>query len=297
MSTSEDQKPLLGVIGGSGLYDMAGLNDVETRTVQTPWGLPSDDVVIGTVNGTRTAFLPRHGRGHRFTPTEVNYRANVAALKSLGCAFVLSVSAVGSMKEEIAPGHLVVVDQFIDRTVARARSFFGDGVVGHITFSDPICPVLRPLVLAAAQQACAAAGTTAHDGGVYICIEGPQFSTRAESLLYRSWGVSVIGMTNMPEARLAREAGLSYATLALATDYDCWRESEEPVSVEAVVATLKKNVGVAQQVIQRVAASLATSAPASPFARVVDGAVMTSPDVRALEARRKLRFIAGDLIG
>ncbi len=288
-----NQKPLLGVIGGSGLYDMPGLTDVEQRTVQTPWGLPSDDVVIGTLSGTRTAFLPRHGRGHRFTPTEVNYRANVAALKSLGCEFVVSVSAVGSMKEAIAPGHLVVIDQFIDRTVARPRSFFGDGVVGHITFSDPICPVLRPILLAAAQKT----GTTTHDKGVYICIEGPQFSTRAESLLYRSWGVSVVGMTNMPEARLAREAGMSYATLALATDYDCWHESEEAVSVEAVVATLKKNVGVAQQVITNVAASLQASKPTSPFGRVVDGAVMTSPEARALEARRKLRFIAGDLIG
>lgn len=290
---SDQQKPLLGVIGGSGLYDMPGLKDVETRAVETPWGLPSDDVVIGTVNGTRTAFLPRHGKGHRFTPTEVNYRANVAALKHLGCEFVVSVSAVGSMKEEIAPGHLVVVDQFIDRTVARPRSFFGDGVVGHITFGDPICHVLRPILLEAAR----ATKATIHDKGTYICIEGPQFSTRAESNLYRSWGVSVIGMTNMPEARLAREAGLSYATLALATDYDCWHEGEESVSVEAVVAVLKQNVAVAQQVIANVAATLAKSKPVSPFGRVAEFAVMTSPEVRALEAKRKLRFIAGDLIG
>jgi 5'-methylthioadenosine phosphorylase len=286
-------RPLLGVIGGSGLYDMPGLADKETRAVETPWGQPSDDVVIGTLHGTRTAFLPRHGRGHRFTPTEVNYRANIAALKSLGCEFVVSVSAVGSMKEAIAPGHLVVVDQFIDRTVARPRTFFGDGVVGHITFSDPICPVLRPILLDAAKKT----GTPTHDGGVYICIEGPQFSTRAESLLYRTWGVSVIGMTNMPEARLAREAGLSYATLALATDYDCWHESEDAVSVEAVVAVLKKNVAVAQQVIANVAQSLSTSKPTSPYGRVVDGAVMTSPEMRAHEALRKLRVIAGDLIG
>ncbi len=291
-------RPLLGVIGGSGLYDMPGLTDVEQRSVETPWGLPSDDVVIGTLQGTRAAFIPRHGRGHRFTPTEVNYRANVAALKHLGCEFVVSVSAVGSMKLEIAPGDLVVVDQFIDRTVARPRTFFGDGVVGHVGFADPICPVLRPILLAAARSTPA----TTHDGGTYICIEGPQFSTRAESNLFRSWGVSVIGMTNMPEARLAREAGMSYATLALATDYDCWHESEEAVSVEAVVAVLKKNVAVAQQVITNVAATLARAngagtPPKSPWANVVDGAVMTSPEARALEARRKLRYIAGDLIG
>ena len=291
---SEKKQPLLGIIGGSGLYDMAGLTDVETRSVETPWGLPSDDVIIGTLAGTRTAFLPRHGKGHRFTPTEVNYRANVAALKHLGCSFVVSVSATGSMKEEIAPGHLVVIDQFIDRTVARPRTFFGDGVVGHIGFADPICPVLRPVLLAAAKTTAA----TVHDGGVYICIEGPQFSTKAESKLYRSWGVSVIGMTNMPEARLAREAGLSYATLALATDYDCWHESEESVSVEAVIAVLKKNVATAQEVIRAVAARLAApDAPQSPWTTSIGGAVMTSPEVRALEARRKLRFIAGDLIG
>ncbi len=290
----EQQQPLLGIIGGSGLYDMTGLSDVETRSVETPWGLPSDDVVVGTLSGCRTAFLPRHGRGHRFTPTEVNYRANVAALKHLGCRFVVSVSATGSMKEEIAPGDLVVVDQFIDRTVARPRSFFGDGIVGHVGFADPICPVLRGVLLEAAR----ATAATTHDGGTYICIEGPQFSTRAESLLYRSWGVSVIGMTNMPEARLAREAGLSYATLALATDYDCWRESEEAVSVEAVVAVLHRNVATAQDVIRRVAQRLAgPDAPSNPWTNSIAGAVMTSPEARALEARRKLRFIAGSLLG
>jgi 5'-methylthioadenosine phosphorylase len=289
------EKPLLGILGGSGLYDMPGLTERTTIAVDTPWGMPSDDLVVGTLSGIRVAFLPRHGRGHRFTPTEVNYRANVAALKHLGCEFVLSVSATGSMKEEIAPGHLVVPDQFIDRTVARPRTFFGDGVVGHISFADPVCPTLRALVLAAAQET----GTTTHDGGVYLCIEGPQFSTRAESLLYRSWGVSVIGMTNMPEARLAREAGLSYATLALPTDYDCWHTAEEPVSVEAVVATLKQNVATARQVITNLARRLAAAdAPRkSPWADGVAGSVMTDAEHRPLEALRRLRVIAGDLLG
>ena len=288
-------QPLLGVIGGSGLYDMEGLADVESVSVSTPWGQPSDDIVIGTLNGTRTAFLPRHGRGHRFTPSEVNYRANVAALKQLGCAFVLSVSAVGSMKQEIAPGHLVIVDQFIDRTVGRARTFFGDGIVGHVGFADPVCTVLRPLVLDAAR----ATGATTHDGGTSICIEGPQFSTRAESQLFRTWGVSVIGMTNLPEARLAREAGLSYATLALATDYDCWHAGEEAVTVEAVMAVMKQNISVAREVVRNLAEALAQPlAPReSPFKGILAGAVMTSPSARSMEAKRRLRAIAGDILG
>lgn len=290
-----NEKPLLGVIGGSGLYDMPGLSDKESHAVDTPWGQPSDDILVGTLEGTRTAFLPRHGRGHRFTPSEVNYRANIAALKRLGCEFILSVSATGSMKEEIAPGHLVIPDQFIDRTVARPRTFFGDGIVGHIVFADPVCEMLRQHVLAAARDT----GTTTHDRGVYVCIEGPQFSTRAESQLYRSWGVSVIGMTNMPEARLAREAGMSYATLALPTDYDCWHETEEAVSVEAVVATLQKNVATAQQVVANLAnrLSVADGPRQSPYHDVVAGAVMTDAQYRPREALRRLRVIAGDVLG
>lgn len=271
---------------------MPGLADKETRAVETPWGQPSDDVVIGTLHGTRTAFLPRHGRGHRFTPTEVNYRANIAALKSLGCEFVVSVSAVGSMKEAIAPGHLVVVDQFIDRTVARPRTFFGDGVVGHITFSDPICPVLRPILLDAAKKT----GTPTHDGGVYICIEGPQFSTRAESLLYRTWGVSVIGMTNMPEARLAREAGLSYATLALATDYDCWHESEADVDVAAVIAVLKQNADLARSVVVELAKAIASS-PRISAEGCMQHAIITHKDAITADARRRLQLLIGKYLG
>lgn len=289
------ERPILGVIGGSGLYDMPGLADVERRGVHTAWGLPSDDVVLGSLEGTRTAFLPRHGRGHRFTPSEVPYQANLAALKQLGCEFVVSVSAVGSLKLEIAPGHLVVVDQFIDRTLQRPRTFFGDGVVGHVPFGDPVCATLRAILLDAAR----ATGAPVVDGGCYVCIEGPTFSTKAESHLFRSWGASVVGMTNLPEARLAREAGLSYATLALATDYDCWHEGEEHVSVEAVVAVLKKNVAVAQEVVRGVARRLAgAGAPRkSPYADVARGAVMTSPDAMQREARRRLAAIVGDALG
>lgn len=289
-------KPLLGVIGGSGLYDMAELTDREAVSVETPYGLPSDDLVIGTLEGTRTAFLPRHGRGHRYTPSEVPYRANVWALKSLGCEFILSISAVGSMKESIAPGHLVVVDQLIDRTAGRERSFFGGGLVGHVPFADPVCETLRRLVLEASRATSAPA---VHDGGTYICIEGPTFSTKAESRLYRSWGVDVIGMTNLPEARLVREAGMSYATVALATDYDCWHESEEPVSVEAVLAILKQNVAVAQDVVKRTARALAAEdAPReSPYKDVAAMALMTARDAIPVDRRRSARRLFGEYLG
>lgn len=288
--------PLLGVIGGSGLYDMAELRDKEPVSVETPYGMPSDDLVVGTLEGTRTAFLPRHGRGHRYTPSEVPYRANVWALKSLGCEFVLSISAVGSMKESIAPGHLVVVDQLIDRTVGRDRSFFGGGLVGHVPFADPVCETFRRVVLEAAR------GTSApgvHDGGTYICIEGPTFSTKAESRLFRSWGVDVIGMTNLPEARLVREAGMSYATVALATDYDCWHESEESVSVEAVLAILKQNVAVAQDVVRRTAKRLAADdgPKVSPYKDVAAMALMTSRDCIPVDRRRSARRLFGEYLG
>lgn len=288
-------KAHLGVIGGSGLYDMAGLTDVEQVSVETPWGMPSDEIVIGTLEGTRTAFLPRHGRGHRYTPSEVPYQANVWALKKLGVSFVVSVTAVGSLKEEIAPGHLVVVDQFIDRTIGRPRTFFGEGVVGHVPFGDPVCPSLRQVLLAAAR----AVHTDVVDGGTYVCIEGPTFSTRAESEVFRSWGASVVGMTNLPEARLAREAGLSYATLALATDYDCWHVGHDDVSVEAVVAVLKKNVARAQEAVRHVARALAApEAPRqSPWKDVVRGAVMTDPAAIPVNARKKLAAILGDTLG
>lgn len=291
------QNPIrMAVIGGSGLYDMDGLDDVRKLSVNTPFGLPSDDIVAGTLNGTAIAFIPRHGQGHRFTPSEVPYRANIWALKSLGVEFVVSVSAVGSMREAIEPGHLVMVDQLIDRTVGRERTFFGEGVVGHVGFAEPICETLRKILVKAAKDADA---PEVHDGGTYICIEGPTFSTRAESNLFRSWGVDVIGMTNLPEARLAREAGMSYATIALATDYDCWHESEDDVSVEAVIAILKKNVALAQRVVTNVATALAADgAPTqSPYSDAAKYAVMTGHEKIPVERARAIRVLFNDVLG
>lgn len=235
------------MIGGSGLYAMDGLADVREVRVRTPFGEPSDAFVIGTLDGVRVAFLPRHGRGHRIAPTEVNARANLWALKSLGVSRLLSVSAVGSMKEEIRPRDFVIPDQIVDRTRSRPYSFFGDGIVAHVSFADPFCPVLRRALL----DGCREIGVRAHDGGAYICIEGPTFSTRAESRVFRSWGVSVIGMTAVPEAKLAREAEVCYATVALATDYDVWKEGEE-VSVEAVVGNLVANAENVKRLVRAV---------------------------------------------
>jgi len=235
----------IGVIGGTGLYDMPGIEVVREHELDTPFGRPSDTIVEAAFKGKTLFFLPRHGRGHRISPSEVNYRANIFALKTLGVERIISISAVGSMREEIAPGHVVIVDQFLDRTLGRPRTFFGDGIVGHVGFADPICSDLA----GALHDAAVEVGATVHRGGTYICIEGPQFSTRAESNTFRAWGVSVIGMTNLPEARLAREAEICYATVALATDYDCWHEEEDDVSVESVIAVLKKNVRTAQKII------------------------------------------------
>jgi 5'-methylthioadenosine phosphorylase len=245
-------RAVLGVIGGSGLYDLPGLSGVRRETVSTPFGEPSDPVVIGQLGDQEIAFLSRHGAGHRLTPSEVNGRANIWALKKLGVDRLVSVSAVGSMKEEIVPGHLVLPTQYIDRTFARSKTFFGEGIVAHVAFSDPVCPQLHKHLAAS----CFAAGATVHPQGTYLCIEGPHFSTRAESMVYRGWGVSVIGMTNMPEAKLAREAELPYATLALSTDYDCWHSSEESVTVEMVIATLQQNVALAKDVARRLAHAL-----------------------------------------
>ena len=227
----------IGVIGGSGLYEIDGLQNVKTEAVSTPFGDPSDQFVIGSLGDAELVFLPRHGRGHRILPSELPFRANIWAMKKLGVERIVSVSAVGSLKEKIEPGHAVIVDQFIDRTRGKREStFFGDGIVGHVTFADPICHYLGEILSAAVNET----GWTSHKGGTYICMEGPQFSTRAESHLYRSWGADVIGMTNLQEAKLAREAEICYATLALATDYDCWHE--EDVTVEQVLKTMASNI-------------------------------------------------------
>ena len=278
----------VGVIGGSGLYDIEGLEHVDEIALETPYGAPSDVIVSGVLGGTRLLFLPRHGRGHRLLPGEVPYRANIWALKSLGADWCLSISAVGSLREEIVPGHVVIVAQFIDRTKDRPSTFFGDGVAGHVAFGQPISPVFARVVEGAARDA----GATVHVGGTYVCMEGPAFSTRAESELHRSWGASVIGMTNLPEAKLAREAEIGYATLALATDYDCWHEEHDDVSVEAVMATLEKNVALAKRVVQLVAERVPQE-----LDPVVDGAcryaVMTAPELIPAHRMEALRPIIG----
>ena len=240
---------LLGVIGGSGLYSMKELNIVEKVTVDTPFGAPSEDVVIGELSGTRMAFLPRHGSGHFIPPSEINFRANIFALKKLGVEQIISVSAVGSMKEKLQPGHFSIPYQFIDKTTRRISTFFTTGIVGHVALADPVClATAKDLSLAAHKV-----DAVVHDGGTYVCIEGPQFSTRAESNVYRQWGVDIIGMTNATEAKLAREASLCYATLALVTDYDCWKEEEEHVTVEAVLEIMHKNVETAQKILKELA--------------------------------------------
>ena len=243
---------LVGVIGGSGLYQMKDLKILEKIPVETPFGSPSAELVRGELQGTQMIFLPRHGAGHAIPPSEINFRANIFALKKMGVARIVSVSAVGSMKEHIPPGDFVVPDQFIDRTVRRVSTFFTEGIVGHVGFADPICPEVAKSLAGSAKVV----GGRVHEGGTYICIEGPQFSSRAESNLYRQWGVDIIGMTNVTEAKLAREAGICYATLALVTDYDCWKVEEEAVTLEAVLEIMHKNVERAQAVIKTLAPRL-----------------------------------------
>jgi len=278
----------IGVIGGSGLYELPGLTDVRWRRVRTPFGDPSDEFCVGRVGSRPVVFLARHGRGHRIMPTDLNFRANVWGLKSLGVEWVISISAVGSMREEIRPLDLVIPDQFFDATKRRVSSFFGDGVVGHVGMAAPICAALATVLENAARQT----GATVHRGGTYLCIEGPQFSTRAESRIYRSWGVDVIGMTNMPEVKLAREAELCYATLALATDYDVWHETHAAVSVEAVVKNLLQNVATAKDVLAR--AILEIGPPrgcACPS--LLEGAIISDPRTLPLTTRRRLDLIIG----
>ena len=278
----------IGIIGGSGLYAMEGLQDVREVRVRTPFGPPSDALILGTIEGVRLAFLSRHGRGHRLAPSEINYRANIYALKSVGITRVISVSAVGSMKEMIKPGDMVLPDQFIDLTKQRVGTFFGKGVVAHVGFAEPICGSLSEILFKAGQGARGAV----HRGGSYVCIEGPQFSSRAESLLYRQWGVDVIGMTNLPEAKLAREAELCYATLALVTDYDCWHESEEAVTVDMILVTLQKNVELAKRVLRAAVAAAANPRPC-PCQQALQHAIVTAPDVMSSSARKQLRLLIG----
>jgi 5'-methylthioadenosine phosphorylase len=277
---------VLGVVGGSGIYDLPGLERVSSEHVETPYGAPSAEILRGWLGDTGLLFLPRHGKHHALPPHQINYRANICALKMLGATHVVSLSAVGSMREEIAPGHVVVVDQFIDLTKRRVSTFFEDGIVGHVVFADPVCPLLAT----ALGDASVASGATVHRGGTYVCMEGPQFSTRAESRLYRQWGVSVIGMTAMPEAKLAREAELPYATLALATDYDCWHESEEDVTVEAILAVLKQNAELARRTVARLATSLPDPA-ASPAHGATKNAILTPPAALAPGVRERLSWL------
>lgn len=283
----------LAMIGGSGLYSIPGLEDVEDVAVETPFGAPSDAIRIGGLGGERVAFLARHGRDHGLLPSEIDYRANVYALKSLGVERVVSVSAVGSMRERIHPREVVTPDQFIDRTQGRTATFFGGGVVAHVGLADPVCGELRGELTAAVAEA----DGTVHDGGTYVCIEGPGFSTRAESELYRSWGAAVIGMTNATEARLCREAELCYATLAMVTDYDCWHEDEDDVNVDALLENLRANAALAERVVTRVVERLAGGERGCACGTVLDTALLTPPDAVPDEARRRLEAVLARRLG
>jgi 5'-methylthioadenosine phosphorylase len=277
----------LGIIGGSGLYEMAGLSNQEAVQVETPFGAPSDALVVGWLEDVRMVFLPRHGRGHRLMPSELPFRANIYAMKKLGVDRIVAVSAVGSMREDIAPGDMVVVDQFFDRTLgARPSTFFGDGCVAHVHFADPVCGQLWQIT----GDACEAVGVRTHRGGTYLCMEGPAFSTRAESKTYRRWGVDVIGMTNLQEAKLAREAEICYTTLALATDYDCWHETEADVSVEAVIQVLLQNVENARAILREVAKRVPAEG-CEHCSVALRHAIITHRDAITPEAKQRLGLL------
>ncbi|MZH46525.1 MAG: S-methyl-5'-thioadenosine phosphorylase [Nitrospinae bacterium] len=279
---------ILGVIGGSGLYQMKGLEVIEKVVVDTPFGSPSDNIIIGRLEGVKIAFLPRHGVGHVIPPSEINFRANIFAMKKIGVDRIISVSAVGGMKENMPPGNFVVPHQFIDRTFKRNSTFFTQGMVGHVSMADPVCLATAGVLFKAAQKA----GADAHEGGTYICIEGPQFSTRAESLLYRQWDVDVIGMTNVTEAKLAREAGICYSTLALVTDFDCWHIEEEPVTLEAVLEIMHKNVEQAQKVLKELIPMLGTIEPCS-CCDAAKFAVVTDPEKIPQNLKENLSILFG----
>jgi len=287
-------KTVLGVIGGSGVYEIPGLENAKWQTVESPWGRPSDQLLTGSFHGVDMVFLPRHGRGHVQTPTSINYRANIDALKRIGVTDVISVSACGSLKEELPPGTFVMADQFIDRTFAREKSFFGPGFVAHVPMAHPVCPRLSgALTLAAREQKISHSET-----GTYICMEGPQFSTRAESFLYRGWGCDVIGMTAMPEAKLAREAELPYAIVAMVTDFDCWHPDHDAVTVQDIIKVLVDNADRAKRLVARLAADFPREHEPCPIGsdRALDTAMITAPEARDLELLKKLDAVAGRVL-
>lgn len=288
-------KSVLGIVGGSGLYDIPALKNVRWEAVASPWGEPSDQILFAELDGLPIRFLPRHGRGHKVPPSAINFRANIDALKRAGVTDLISVSACGSLKEQLPPGHFVIVDQFIDRTFAREKSYFGPGCVAHVSMADPVSPLLAIEL----QKACTAEKIAHTKGGTYIVMEGPQFSTRAESNLYRSWGCDVIGMTNMPEAKLAREAEICYATVAMVTDYDCWHADHAEVDVAAVIKVLHANVDKAHRLIERLARDFPRQHPPCPIGsdRALDVAIITPPDARDPALLKKLDAVAGRVLG
>lgn len=285
------EKVNIGIIGGSGLYQMPELQNVREQRVETPFGSPSDAFIIGELDGVTVAFLPRHARGHKFLPTEVPYRANIYAMKLLGVEYILSVSAVGSLQEQYAPTDMVIPDQFFDRTRARAKesTFFGEGIVGHVTFAHPVCDELGDIL----ESSCKSVGVNVHRGGTYVCMEGPAFSTRAESNVYRQWGMDIIGMTNLQEAKLAREAEIAYATLALVTDYDCWHEDHDAVTIDMVVEYLTKNVRNAQLILKDAVRKVAAKETPNQYAEAIKNAIFTAPDHWPAETAKKLEAIIG----
>jgi len=286
--------PVLGVIGGSGLYEMDGLEQVEWREVESPWGKPSDALLFGVLDGIQMVFLPRHGRGHTLSPSSINYRANIDALKRSGVTDIISVSAVGSFREELAPGEFVICDQFIDRTFARKKSFFGSGLVAHVSMAHPVNPRLGDWC----EESCRSLGIAVHRGGTYLVMEGPQFSTMAESNLYRQWNCDVIGMTNMPEAKLAREAEIPYCTVAMVTDYDCWHPDHDDVSVATIVATIEANVENARAMISSVAPMMHGRPTLCPSGddRALDGTLISAPEARDAERAAMLDAVAGRVL-
>jgi 5'-methylthioadenosine phosphorylase len=291
---SDTLHPVLGLIGGSGLYDIPGLEDREWRHIDSPWGAPSDAILFGRIGGVQVRFLPRHGRGHPTTPSDLNYRANIDAMKRAGCTDILSLSAVGSLREDLPPGHFVIVDQFIDRSFARAKTFFESGCVAHVSMAHPVCPRIGDAVEASARKL----GLPVTRGGTYLVMEGPQFSTKAESLLYRQWGCSVIGMTNMPEAKLAREAEICYATVAMVTDFDCWHEGHDHVTVDQVVKVLFSNADKARALVADVVPALGAARGPCPAGcdRALEHALITAPEKRDPAVVAKLDAVAARVL-